>query len=173
MNWQPEHTITHYAGSIAIALATLALGLAYSAGGQWLGAVIVAVIGLLWWLGDRRQWSQAPTMGFVGFVCAAALGLWVALPPLGMLLGLLLTLAAWDLQHFGQRLRTVQRVDAANRLIRSHLQYLLVVLVVGAVAGVVALGLDIRLPFGWRLLTGAIALFGLAYVIAVLRRTND
>lgn len=170
---QTGNRIAQSAGGIAIALATLALWLAYSAAGRWAGAIIVAALGLWWWVGDRRGWSQANHTGFVGLVCAAALGLWLALPPLGMLVGMLLTLAAWDLQHFSMRLRTVQRVDAAKRLIRSHLQYLLLVLLCGAVTGVVALGITVHLTFGWRLLTGVTALFGMAYAIMVMRRTNE
>ncbi|HEU5014162.1 MAG TPA: hypothetical protein VFT66_16685, partial [Roseiflexaceae bacterium] len=77
-------------------LATLVLALGCAMGAFWGGAVIVMLLGALWLLGWRRGWTWTNTLALVGNVSMAALGVWLRIAPLVLLLGVVAALAAWD-----------------------------------------------------------------------------
>ena len=90
-----------------------------------------------------------------------------------MLFGLVATLVAWDLDHFRQRLQQAGQIEGEVELRRAHLQRLLAVVVLGGLAGVVALTFQVRLNLGWIILLGVVAIVGLSRVIGRLRRESD
>jgi hypothetical protein len=90
-----------------------------------------------------------------------------------MLSGVVAALAAWDLNPFVQRLRSVDGVGAqAERrqgLERSHLRRLLLVCSLGSALAVVALGSRVKLGFGAAFWLGLLAVLGLSRAIGFLR----
>jgi hypothetical protein len=141
--------------------------------GRWLWTAAVGLLAVLWLLGYWRGLAWVATVGLVGFVAAAALGLLMGLAAGWMVLGLLAALCAWDLHRFVQRLRRVERVEAQGDLERRHLQRLLAVAGLGLLAAFLALRIEVRLTFLMALFLGLLAVWGLSRAVATLRRESD
>jgi hypothetical protein len=161
-----------YAAAISIILATLSLGLGYAMGRLWAGAALSVALGVLWLLGRRRGRGWAASVGMTCFVGTAALGIWWQLSAPAMLVGSVAALAAWDLDHFTERMRSTDHVVGQDGMVRSHLRRLLIVSGIGLLLGGVALGVQIELSFGWALLLGASAILGLSRARGFARRAD-
>jgi hypothetical protein len=150
------------------------LALGYGLVGLWVGAAFVVVLGFLWLVGQRRGWGWMASVMLVFFVGAASIGIWLDAPDGWMLLGVVATLSAWDLDHFAQRLSGVGRdnVEAIHNLERPHLVRLLIVDGLGLLFGAVALGIEVDLGFGTALLLGLLVILGLSRVVGILRRES-
>ena len=82
-------------------------------------------------------------------------------------------LAAWDLDQFAQRMRAAARVDDAPGQERRHIQRLSIVVGVGGLLGIAALGFQVRLSFGLALLLALLMMLCLGLVIGYIRRAGD
>ncbi len=162
-----------HAVAASIGLAMLGLVLGYGTGSRWGWALAVVILGLLWLAGQRYDRGWMADWGMIGFVAAAGYGVWLRLPAFWMLAGIVAALVAWDLERFSQHLRSMERVDGADELIRSHLQRLLAVAGVGLLLGGVALGIEVDLNFGWAFLLGLLAILGLSQAIGFMRQKSD
>lgn len=160
----------------SIWLATSALALGYALGGLWNLTLVIVALGFLWLLGQTRHWGWMAFVGLVSFVGVAVIGLWFDLAAGWMLLGTVMALAAWDLDHFAQRLRYVgwdeTLAERRRELERRHLQRLLSVSGLGLLLAAVALGVRIRFNFGIAFLLGLVAVLGLSQAISFLRRES-
>jgi hypothetical protein len=117
------------------------------------------------------------SVGLVFFVGTAAGGIWQGLQAGWMLLGVVAALAAWDLHHFGQRLKSVGWDDApaewrrvGHDPERRHFRRLLIVNGLGMLLATVAFGTKIRFNLGIAFLLGLLAIVGLSRVVGFLRR---
>jgi hypothetical protein len=149
----------------SIGAAALALTLGYALGSLWAGAGICTAIGLLWLVGQWRGWDWAADLGLVGCVGLAAFGVWSGLFGGWMLLGIVLALVAWDLDHFAQQMRSAGRIVGAGELWRAHLRQLFAVAGLGLLLGGVAMGIRIELGFGWALAAAALTILSLKTLI--------
>lgn len=132
-----------------MAAAGAALAVAFAWAGLWEAGLLWAGVVLAWgWLQGRRRWAQHA--GLAVCCLAAALGFNVSAPPLALLASLCAALCAWDLGNFRERLAAAQ---AESGLIRRHLGLLLLAVLVGFMAGAMALQVQIDLTF-----TAAVAL---------------
>jgi hypothetical protein len=158
----------------SIGLATSALALGYAVDGFWAPAVLVVGVGLLWWLGQARNWDWIAPIGLTLFVVMAAGGLWRGLAASWMLLGTVAALAAWDLNHFAMRLRSVEWNETLAKrrreLERRHLRRLLIVNGLGLLLAAVALGVKVRFSFGVAIVLGLVAVLGLSRAIGFMAR---
>lgn len=132
----------------SMALATLALVLGCAANGFWLGALVAVLLGALWLAGWPRGWDWANPLALVGNVTTAALGVWLGGAPWALLLGVVATLAAWDLCHFAAQLRHTPQVIGEVALVTAHLRRLGVATGAGLLLGGLALTLRLGLSFG-------------------------
>jgi hypothetical protein len=146
-------------------LATLALALGYSGQALWAGSGICAAIGLLWLGGRWRGWDWAADPCLAGWVAMAALGAWQGVPSGWMLAGLTAALAAWDLDHFAERLSGAGVVTQYAELTRAHLRRLAIVGGMGLLLSGIALVGRFELTFGWTILLAALAIVGVSGVI--------
>ncbi len=162
----------HFALSISIGLATLILALAYALNVSVALAFIIVACGLLWLVGAWLDWRWTAPLNFVLFSGAAALGIWLKLPSDWMLVGIVTTLIAWDLQHFTERLSAAERVEGDRALKRAHLQRLIIVASLGLLLGEITLRVKLSLTLGWALLLGSLAVLGLSAAIRFLRRES-
>ena len=158
---------------VSLGCATSALLAGYALGDLWIWTLPILGFGLLWLLGQRRGVKWIPSLGLLLFTGAAAIGLWMMLEPGLMLLGMIATLAAWDLENFLQRVEGAERVNHRNDLERKHLRRLLVVEGSGTLLAVAALSFDVNFGFGSALLLGLLAVIGLSRTIGFLRRASD
>jgi hypothetical protein len=161
----------------SIGLATFALALGYVMGGFWALTVMIVSLGLLWWLGQARNWDWIAPWGLILFVVMAAVGLWLGLAAGWMLLGTVAALAAWDLNHFALRLKSVAWDETLAKrrraLERRHLRRLLIVNGLGLLLSAVALGIKVKFSFGAAFLLGLIAILGLSRAIGFMARELD
>lgn len=158
-------------GSIALATLTLALGCAASA--CWGGAVAVVLLGALWLVGWQRGWAWTNSLALVGNVSVAALGIFMGSAPLMLLLGVVATLAAWDLFSFSMRLRRAPQIMGEAALIKAHLQRLGVVIGAGLILGGLALRARFGLSFGWALGLALLAALSLRYLGRMIQRIEE
>jgi NADH:ubiquinone oxidoreductase subunit 3 (subunit A) len=162
-----------YLAHAAIGLATLALALSFVVARLWPAAAFVAAWGGMWIAGQHVGWGWTGGAGLTGFIVMAVLGIWSNVTPLGALAATVTALGAWDLQRFTARLGAVDRVEDEAGLTRAHLQRLLPVLLVGLLAGFVALEVRLALSFGWALVLGALAILGLSRAIGFIQRKGE
>ena len=158
---------------VSTALAASALALGYAQAHLWAGVVLIAGLGAFWLFGQRRGWRWVPSLVLVLFVSAAVFGLGLAAEPIWMLLGVVVGLAAWDLDHFAQRMRKASHVEGVQNLERRHLLRLLLVSGLGFLLSAAALEVRVELPMGTALLLGLLAIMGLSRAIRFLRRESD
>ncbi len=158
---------------VGIGVAGGAYTAGYVLGSQWLWTPGIAILALLWLFGYWRGWDWIASLGLVGYAGVAVAGLSLGLGAGWMLLGLVATLCAWDLQRFVLCLDGVARVEAGQALERQHLQRLLIVAGLGLFLATVALTVEIRLSFLLALLLGTLAVLGLSRAVSFLRREGD
>jgi len=104
----------------------------------------------------------------IGHLPGIGLRYWVRLRRVvfWMLIGVVAALAAWDLGHFGVRLRAAGAILPPAELTRAHLRQLAIVIAAGLLLGGIALGIQVELTFGWALLAAALAIIGLSRLIS-------
>lgn len=162
---------------VSIVLGSAALMVAYALGALWLPVFGILILGVLWVVGQRLRWTWMASVMVVLCGVAAAVGAWLELNAILLVVGLIGALSAWDLDHFTQRLRAVDSVGQERALKRRHLQRLLAADGLGLVAVVLAVNVQIKLSFGLAIALGLIALLGLSLglrpAIRFLRRGTD
>ncbi len=154
-------------------LTILITTLGYGLGGLWIWVLASIVMGSLWLLGQRLDWPWTTPVALVFFVGAAMIGLWLGLASGLLLLGVVLALSAWDLDHFARRLRSVERVEKSHELKRRHIGRLMAVDALGLLLGGAALAIEIQFGFYTVLLLALLAVVGLSHGIRFLRREGD
>jgi len=154
---------------ISIGLATLGLALGYSLSSLWVWTPLLVAVGLLWLVGQWRDWDGWASVGLIFFVVAAAWGVWRHAAAGWLLGGAVAALIAWDLDHFCQHLNYGGHVENAAELKRTHLRRLLVVASLGLLLGGVALSIQLELNFGWALFLGLLAILSLSWIIGITR----
>jgi hypothetical protein len=158
---------------ITIGLATLTLAVGYAVGGEWTYSLILLAMGILWWYGQRRNWNGLASVVLIGFVVAAAIGLWLGLPAGWMLIGVVAALSAWDLDDLARRLKSVERVEMRLALERLHLRRLISVDGLGLLLAGTALVVQYRFSFDVALFLGLVAVLSLSQMMSYLRRESD
>jgi hypothetical protein len=153
-------------------LATLLLAWGYGLHGLWTGMGLVLLVGLLWLVGQYLNARGAADLALMFMVGLAAAGLMLGFGRGWALAGVVLSLVAWDLDHFLRRLSVAERVEDGNQLAQRHLWRLLAVALLGGLLGAIALGVRVRLSFGLALLLAVLVVLGLSRVIRFLRRAG-
>lgn len=156
--------------SIHILIAVAALALSYAQGGwpHWSMAVVLG--GAMWYTAHQRGAQGFETILFFGFAIAAAAGFWVGLSPYALLVALVASLGAWDLDHFSQRLRLVERVVLDTGLGNNHLRRLFLIESLGLMTGLVGLTSNFQLTFWTQLLLLVLAVFGLSRLVIFIKK---
>jgi hypothetical protein len=159
-------TYITYTGLI---IATTILIWVYSFIGFWLYGVLIALVGLIWAAGIRRNQRGVNLGGLLVFVGSAAYGVRVQAAAIWLLAATVFALIAWDLGEFRHRLAQVEVSGADRQLQAVHLQRLVIVSVVGLLAGAIALGLQVNLTFGWAVLIAVLMVAGLSWLFRLVR----
>ncbi|MCS6937348.1 MAG: hypothetical protein NZ610_07775 [Candidatus Bipolaricaulota bacterium] len=107
--------------------------------------LIGAVATALCW----TSWSWTASLRLLVALTGAGLGVAAGLTPWGMLIVVVLALAAWDLELFARRLERFSESDP--RMWRQHVRVLGWALALGGGAGALALGARVTFAFGWAL----------------------
>ena len=158
---------------VSMVLASAALLLGYILGGLWIWTPAILALGALWMVGERRRWRHVASLGLVLHATVAAMGMALGLGAGWMLLGVVGSLAAWDLGHFVETLRDAGRVEGARQLEREHLRRLVLVAGLGLLLGALALSVQSRLSFWMVMFLGLVGILSLSRVVAYLRIEGD
>jgi hypothetical protein len=156
----------------SVGLAAAALGMGYIYRDLWIWTLAIVALGLLWLFGLWRRWEWASSAGWILYTAGAAAGLLQGAGFGWMLFGLSMALIAWDLDAFGRRLQSAQRVERKEDLERRHLLRLAVVSAMGWLLAAIAIGARLELGFGVVLLLALLAAFGLSRTLALARRQS-
>ncbi len=153
------------------AVAALAIG--YALAGIIISALIFVFLGATWFTTQQRGGAGLEGLLLFIFIVAAAIGLWLGVPGWLLLIAVVATLGAWDLDHFLERLSGEERVDFDTGLGREHLRRLGLVEGVGLVSGLFALSARMKIPFWWEALLIALAVIGIRVVIWFVRKQME
>jgi hypothetical protein len=124
--------------------------------------------------GETKSWKdRVAGPGFAGFAMLATVGLLRGIPALSGLLTVAAALIAWDLQHYGQRLDQVARIEAEPTLIQDHLRRLFMTVGAGVVLAGIALLVRTDYSVNILIVLGLVVAFGLSRAVTYLRRESD
>jgi len=154
---------------ICIGLSTFLMVLSYAINQFWIASFLITILGILWLVGYLKGWKWQASVMFTLFIGASAIGLWLNLSQWLILLSMVGTISAWDLDHFTQRMRYAELVVERPNLEKYHIKRLFVVNFFGLFLSVIALNVEVKLGFGTILLLGMIAVLGLNQVIIFLK----
>lgn len=157
-----------YAIHLLVATAALAGGFALQ--NLWPVALGVVLVCGLWLLAHLRGVSGLEGLALFVFFLADGVGVYLGLPGWLGLLAAVACLGAWDLDHFIQRLRSVERVAFESGLGHEHLRRLGLVELVAFVTGLLALIARARIPFWWEILLVILLALGLGQIIGFVRK---
>jgi hypothetical protein len=149
------------------------LATVYLLNGWWPLALLIGAVGLSWGIGSWRGWRWPADAGLLLLALAAGSGLWLGMDVWESFLAVVLTLSAWDLDHFHRQLRGVPRTAATARLERGHLLRLLVVSGISAAVVGVATAFRLQIGTGLAALLGAAVVCAVGEAIAFFRRESD
>ncbi len=165
-------TLTFWCLISSIVLATGSLALGYALVGLWLWAVLIILLGMLWLQEIRQNRDWPASMFLIGFIGLAERGVWIGLGAWWMLLGVVASLSAWDLNHFLYRLQFAQKSKLMKQLEFCHLRRLLIVNGLGLGLAGLALMFHITIGFGTTLFLTALAIVCLSQFIRWSRHEN-
>jgi len=150
------------------------LAVVYIVHGWWPLALPVAAVGLLWGLGSGQGRRWPAEVGLLLLIAAAGTGLLgLGLSIWESFLAVVLTLTAWDLDHFQRQFQGVSRTAATARVERSHLLRLLLVAVGSAAVAGVASAFQLQFGTGLAALLAALVVCAIGEAIAFFRRESD
>ncbi len=156
---------------ITLACTILASGVlvaGYAREGLWYPMIFVFLTGLIWlaeqW--DWLPWKIISSIGLAVFTIAAAVLAFVGFPAILILLCLILTLIAWDLDGFLGRTMSAGYIENATGLERRHLKRIAITSGLGLILGGAALEVKIDLAIGWILLLGLVIIILLNRLMA-------
>lgn len=160
-----------YWAHLLVAVSILAAG--YALAGLWVVSLAILAAGGVWLVAQRGGAARLAGLFLYGLFAAAGLGTWLGIPAWLAVIACVAAVGAWDLDHFLQRLNTVERVDYHTGVGRAHLRRLAVVEALGCLAGVLASVIHLRLAFIWEVLLAALAVAGIAGIIRYMREANS
>lgn len=158
-------------GAISLAAACLAGGLI--AVGETMLALALAALGGIWAAGVILQQRWSRIVALPGMIIVAVSATFAQVMPLVPLIGLVMTLVAWNLDDLERRLSHTDRVVDEQRLRRVHIAHLLVV--AGVSLGIGGLASVVRFEIGaiGALILGMLAVLGLSRMMTLVRRMTQ
>lgn len=151
----------------------LVLILGYSLQGQWIGAFLILGCGLIWLAGQYWNWRWLPPVALITFVALAAVGVWLELYIIWMLLAVIGTLAAWDLARFSERLAQTSNTADQTPLEQIHLRRLQITAGLGLLLGVAATAIQFQLNLALAALLSLLMVISLSWSIRLIQRLSE
>ena len=162
--------MTLIASVACILLGGVSLAWGYNGMGLTQLSVWVAAAAAFWLIAVWRRWRWFSYVGVTLYFLAAALGLWfLNFPPGWMFGGAVMGLLAWDLMHFGYRLRFAADGQERRRIELRHLVRVAVLGILGLAFSSLAMILQVRLTFDWIVFTAIVVALGLSQIIRWFR----
>ena len=157
---------------ICLISSVLCLAAGYGIAGRWTGAMLAILMGPAWLLARNYPDSHLPLICLSGSVALAAAGTLIGSPPLLMIFGSALALAAWDLLLLDSALGDRSSAEPTRRYENKHLQSLALALGSGLLGILLGSFLNTRMPFILWMLFITIMLFALDRVWGYIKHTG-
>lgn len=157
--------------SIVLSAGVLAFGIALN--GHILASVIVTILGIGWLFLHLRGINRFSGLVFAIFVLIALICVWLEIPPSFALAGITLSLTAWDLTTFGQRLAMTDSPSDAQLAENTHLLRLILVLGLGVLGYIAATLFEVNLTFGAAALLALLGIWGISTLVYRLRSNEQ
>jgi len=159
-----------FLGHMLVAVASLAIGLANAENAILACSLLIVLLGMAWFASQQRKVFGNEDFLLFLFILSALISFFLGAPVWMLLLGVVASLGAWDLNHFLQRLSRAERVDLVSGLGREHLRRLLLVEAIGLLAGLVAINLQVRITFWWIALLVVLVVIGISRIVVRVRK---
>jgi uncharacterized membrane protein len=156
----------------AILLSTLALVAGYVSSDVWIGAGLLAALGVLWGFGCLHNWRWISNLAMAGMAAVAAIGIELGVNSGLVLVSILSTLAAWDLDAFNHRLQGIRGDEKTLALEKSHLYRLSWVTGLGLLLAGAGLTLDWNAGFGIVFILSLLVAISFGRIIGFLKDQN-
>ena len=150
-------------------MATVALIIGFVSVSNPSGVIIVTFICGLWLISSYNSWKWGNPLGFVGYITIAALGTWLEVNLIWLLIGFTGALIGWNLSELISQGNIADRLDNLVQLERVHLIRLTLISVIGIPLSLLATAINIEITFAWALLLGIILVFALGRTIGYLK----
>ena len=156
----------------AIFLSTLALVVGYVSSDIWIGAGLLATLGVLWGFGCLHNWRWIANLAMAGIAIAAAIGIELGVNSGLVLVSILSALAAWDLNAFNHRLQGMREDEKTLALEKSHLNRLSWVIGLGLLLAGAGLTLNWNAGFGIVFILSLLVAISFGRIIGFLKDQN-
>ena len=140
--------------------------------GQWIGSMIAILIGPAWLRARKYPDSQLPLACLFISVGLAVVGRLIGAPPLLMIFGSAVALAAWDLLLLDSSLENKSSVEQTRQYENKHLQSLTLALGSGLLTTLLGRLLNIQTPFIVLILMITFILFALDRIWGYMKKTG-
>ena len=157
---------------LCITLSVLCLVGGYGMVRQWIGAAIAILIGPAWLLARKYPASLLPLICLLMSIAMAVAGMLMGSPPVLMIFGATLALAAWDLVLLSSVLGEHSLTEQTQLFESQHLRSLLLALGSGLLVVFLGRFLTIQVPFLVLVLLVAFLLFALDRVMGSIKKTG-
>lgn len=134
--------------------------------------IIAICLGIKWMVAYKVQWSWYNPIGLVLGVVSNVYSICFFSHPSLMVISTTLTLAAWDLARYEQRLQLASSEDSLLLLSQRHLFRLLVFILAAILLGLGALQLRMKIDFWAAIVFIAITFIGLMHLVKTLLRVG-
>lgn len=158
---------------VTLVAATAVLALFFALEAIWYAVAVVLVSGVIWLVGEWKQWRWLSTIGFVLIVLAAIVCAFFETGVVWGITAVTLALMSWDIGRLNAFLAQTERIEDETAVTRQYWRRLLIVAFIGFALAISAT--LIRLEFGFlvALPLSCLSIIGFSLAISFLRRHSD
>lgn len=156
-----------------LAVSCLVLSIGYLDRDLWYtlpGFLLMMLIGIFSY---SRSWMLGSSVALLSIISTAAVGFYLDINPVWLILGSLFGLFFWDMSYLNQWMQNAGRIIGQDALLSKHIIRLMVVGGIGFFTSLAALTAEISLSFGWLVFLGLVVFIALSFVISSLLRTSQ
>jgi hypothetical protein len=148
---------------------SLGIGSQFALDGRWWIALACGLAGVLWAPRSRFGAKLRATVSLLFLTGVVGVGIILGYNSIGLLTNMVVTLVAWDLDHFSRDLQQFAMDQALEKgkmtMFNAHLKRLGIVVGLGWFLGVIALNIQISINFTVALVIGLLGLLSLLQVM--------
>lgn len=157
--------MTLFALVLSIIISAVSLAWGFFSVGLISAALWILIFGAGWLLAVWKNWDWVSSLGLLLAVIAAALGLWLKLPPGWMFSAGLFALFAWDMNDFYRRLRLIVKNENTYKMERRHIAKVSLLALAGLLLASITMLIRAQFTAEWAALLVLITLLGLAQLL--------
>jgi hypothetical protein len=134
------------------------------------GFLLIMLIGIFSY---SRSWILGSSIALLTIISTAAMGFYLDINPVWLILGLLFGLFFWDMSYLNHWMQNAGRIIGQDTLLSKHVIRLMAVGGIGFFTSLAALSAEISLRFGWLVFLGLVVFIALSFVISSLLRMSQ